>query len=185
MVVSRVEPRPIQPFHRGPLLSAARDYRPLAFRLFWFRAFRIHHLERWNDQEAPIEMHLEATQEVHFAIEGHFAMGKGETIYTENSLKYGPRDAGVPLRAGGWTPIADWGVQPSTLLNHSCGRGSPRRRIKLSAGAKLWREQWDCPGNKVRFQPEPSAGSSCPNRWPKGGYTLSGCVGACECASGD
>ena len=27
-------------------------------------------------------------------------------------------------------------------------------------------EQWDCPGNKVRFHPEQSAGSSCPNRFP-------------------
>jgi L-histidine Nalpha-methyltransferase len=67
-------------------------------------AFR--HLARWN---ARIEMHLEATEDVQFVIEGsHFAMAESETIHTENSLKYGPRDAGVLLRAGGWTPIADW-----------------------------------------------------------------------------
>jgi hypothetical protein len=35
-------------------------------------------------------------------------MVSGETIHTESSLKYGPRDARVLLRAGGWTPVADW-----------------------------------------------------------------------------
>jgi dimethylhistidine N-methyltransferase len=70
-------------------------------------AFR-HHV-RWNDAEARIEMHLEAARDVQFEVEGcRFAIAKGETIHTENSLKYGPRDASVLLRAGGWTPIADW-----------------------------------------------------------------------------
>ena len=70
-------------------------------------AFR--HLVRWNDAEARIEMHLEAARDVQFEVDGlRFAMAKGETIHTENSLKYGPRDASVLLRAGGWTPIADW-----------------------------------------------------------------------------
>jgi uncharacterized SAM-dependent methyltransferase len=54
-------------------------------------------------------MHLEATHDVYFAVDGRpFSMLKGETIHTENSIKYGPRDAGVLLRAGGWTPISDW-----------------------------------------------------------------------------
>ena len=35
-------------------------------------------------------------------------MAAGETIHTENSHKYGPRDARVLLRSGGWTPIAEW-----------------------------------------------------------------------------
>jgi len=70
-------------------------------------AFR--HVVRWNDAEARIEMHLEAARDVQFEVEGcRFAIAKGETIHTENSLKYGPRDASVLLRAGGWTPIADW-----------------------------------------------------------------------------
>jgi L-histidine Nalpha-methyltransferase len=70
-------------------------------------AFR--HLARWSDEEARIEMHLEATRDVYFAVDGRpFSMLKGETIHTENSIKYGPRDAGVLLRAGGWTPISDW-----------------------------------------------------------------------------
>ena len=70
-------------------------------------AFR--HLVRWNDAEARIEMHLGAVRDVQFEVDGlHFAMAEGETIHTENSLKYGSRDASVLLRAGGWTPIADW-----------------------------------------------------------------------------
>ena len=68
-----------------------------------------HHVARWNDAEARIEMHLEAARDVHFEVDGRrFSMAKGETIHTENSLKYGPRDALLLLRAGGWTPIADW-----------------------------------------------------------------------------
>jgi len=70
-------------------------------------AFR--HLVRWNDDEARIEMHLEAIRDVHFVVEGRdFWMRRGETIHTENSLKYGPPEACVLLRAGGWTPIAEW-----------------------------------------------------------------------------
>jgi dimethylhistidine N-methyltransferase len=78
-------------------------------------AFR--HLVRWNDPEARIEMHLEATEDLHFVVEGHrFAMARGETIHTENCLKYGPSDASVLLRAGGWTPIADW-TDPEGLFS--------------------------------------------------------------------
>ena len=70
-------------------------------------AFR--HVVKWNDAEARIEMHLEAARDVHFEIDGWpFSMASGETIHTENSLKYGPRDACVLLRAGGWIPIAEW-----------------------------------------------------------------------------
>ena len=40
-------------------------------------------------------MHLEAARDVRFAVHGQpFLIAKGETIHTENSLKYGPRDAG-------------------------------------------------------------------------------------------
>lgn len=69
-------------------------------------AFR--HLVLWNEAES-IEMHLEARREVGFQIEGRaFTMAPGETIHTENSLKYGGRDARVLLRAGGWRPIGEW-----------------------------------------------------------------------------
>ena len=67
------------------------------------------HVARWNDVEARIEMHLRANCDVHFSVDGRvFSMVRGETIYTENSFKYDTRDARVLLRAGGWTPIADW-----------------------------------------------------------------------------
>lgn len=70
-------------------------------------AFR--HKVIWNDTLARIEMHLEATRDVAFAIAGQrFAMRAGETIHTENSHKYSSRSATMLLLAGGWTPLAEW-----------------------------------------------------------------------------
>jgi dimethylhistidine N-methyltransferase len=70
-------------------------------------AFR--HRAIWNDDRARIEMHLEAVRDVLFTVEGRpFEMAAGETIHTENSHKYGARDARLLLRSGGWTPIAEW-----------------------------------------------------------------------------
>lgn len=67
------------------------------------------HRARWNDAAARVEMHLEATREVAFEVAGRlFAMAAGETIHTENSHKYGSRDARLLLRAGGWTPVEEW-----------------------------------------------------------------------------
>lgn len=70
-------------------------------------AFR--HQARWNDMLGRIEMHLVATRDVEFAIEGiGFAFRTGQSIHTENSHKYGPRGARLLLLAGGWTPLAEW-----------------------------------------------------------------------------
>ena len=70
-------------------------------------AFR--HQARWNDMLGRIEMHLVATRDVEFAIEGkRFAFRNGQSIHTENSHKYGPRGSRLLLLAGGWTPIAEW-----------------------------------------------------------------------------
>lgn len=78
-------------------------------------AFR--HRAVWNDDRSRIEMHLAATRDVDFTIEGRpFAMMAGETIHTENSHKYGPRDAKILLRAGGWTPVAEW-TDPDQLFS--------------------------------------------------------------------
>ncbi len=67
------------------------------------------HVARWNDSYARIEMHLQVTRDVTFTVEGEtFSMASGETIHTENSHKYGPRDARLLLRSGGWSPIAEW-----------------------------------------------------------------------------
>jgi L-histidine Nalpha-methyltransferase len=70
-------------------------------------AFR--HRATWNDDRARIEMHLEATRDADFTVDGRkFSIAAGETIHTENSHKYGARDARILLRAGGWTPIEMW-----------------------------------------------------------------------------
>ena len=77
-------------------------------------AFR--HVARWNDEEARIEMHLRAENDVEFEVDGHvFRVMEGETIHTENSLKYGLRDVGVLLRAGGWSPVRMW-TDPEELF---------------------------------------------------------------------
>ena len=63
------------------------------------------HRARWNDDLARIEMHLEATEAVRFAVAGReFSMTRGETIHTENSHKYDRRSAAMLLLAAGWTP---------------------------------------------------------------------------------
>jgi L-histidine N-alpha-methyltransferase len=70
-------------------------------------AFR--HEARWNDIMSRIEMHLVATRDVQFTISGKgFRFPEGSSIHTENSHKSGPRGGRVLLRAGGWTPVAEW-----------------------------------------------------------------------------
>ena len=67
------------------------------------------HRAIWNDVHARIEMHLVAACDMDFTVDGReYQMAKGETIHSENSHKYGPRDANLLLRAGGWTPVAAW-----------------------------------------------------------------------------
>jgi L-histidine N-alpha-methyltransferase len=67
------------------------------------------HRAIWNDDRARIEMHLEALRDVAFTVDGRaFEIAAGETIHTENSHKYGPRDSRLLLRGGGWTPVAEW-----------------------------------------------------------------------------
>jgi len=70
-------------------------------------AFR--HRAVWNERLSRVEMHLEALRDVEFEVAGtRFAMVAGETIHTENSHKYGERDARLLLLAGGWTPVEEW-----------------------------------------------------------------------------
>jgi dimethylhistidine N-methyltransferase len=70
-------------------------------------AFR--HEARWNEMLSRIEMHLVATRDVSFEIDGErFSFAEGSSIHTENSHKYERRGARVLLLAGGWTPIAEW-----------------------------------------------------------------------------
>jgi len=85
------------------------------------------HRAIWNDDRARIEMHLEAREDIAFTIEGRpFAMGAGETIHTENSHKYGRRDGRILLRAGGWTPIAEW-TDPEGLFAVILAEAQPAR----------------------------------------------------------
>jgi L-histidine N-alpha-methyltransferase len=70
-------------------------------------AFR--HCAIWNDKLGRIEMHLEAARDVDFTVAGMaFSMAAGETIHTENSHKYGARDARLLLKAGGWEAVEEW-----------------------------------------------------------------------------
>ena len=70
-------------------------------------AFR--HEARWMEMLGRIEMHLVATRDVAFSIDGkRFSFKAGESIHTENSHKYGPRGARLLLLGGGWTPLAEW-----------------------------------------------------------------------------
>jgi L-histidine N-alpha-methyltransferase len=67
------------------------------------------HCARWVDGPSRIEMRLVARRHLGFEVAGQrFAMAAGETIHTENSHKYGSRDARLLLRAGGWEPVAEW-----------------------------------------------------------------------------
>ena len=76
------------------------------------------HRASWNDVHARIEMHLVAACDMEFIVDGRaYAMAKGETIHSENSHKYGPRDANLLLRAGGWTPVRTWDdIDPAFAL---------------------------------------------------------------------
>lgn len=67
------------------------------------------HRAIWNDVHARVEMHLVAACDMDFTVDGHdYHMAAGETIHSENSHKYGARDANLLLRASGWTPVATW-----------------------------------------------------------------------------
>jgi dimethylhistidine N-methyltransferase len=70
---------------------------------------RFRHVARWNEVWSRIEMHLEALDNLAFAVAGcDFFMLQGETIHTENSHKYTPNQARLLLQAGGWTPTWQW-----------------------------------------------------------------------------
>lgn len=67
------------------------------------------HKAIWNDARGRIEMHLEAAHDTRFTVSGRrFAFRAGETIHTENSHKYGQRDARLLLLAAGWGVVREW-----------------------------------------------------------------------------
>jgi L-histidine Nalpha-methyltransferase len=70
-------------------------------------AFR--HRAIWNDVEGRIEMRLEAKRDILLTVDGErFGIEQGESIHTENSHKYDLRGIRLLLRAGGWSPVADY-----------------------------------------------------------------------------
>ena len=70
-------------------------------------AFR--HRAIWRVSHARIEMHLEALRDSEFTVAGKvFEMRAGDTIHTENSHKYGYRDARLLLLAAGWGVVREW-----------------------------------------------------------------------------
>ena len=70
-------------------------------------AFR--HRAKWRESHARIEMHLEALRDSEFTVAGKvFEMRAGDTIHTENSHKYGYRDARLLLLAAGWGVVREW-----------------------------------------------------------------------------
>lgn len=88
-------------------------------------AFR--HKALWNEGRSRIEMHLEALRDVLFSVDGHdFAMKAGETVHTENSHKYGERDARFMLNAGGWSVERSWS-DPEARYTLLLARGDPER----------------------------------------------------------
>ncbi|MEO8119058.1 MAG: L-histidine N(alpha)-methyltransferase [Rhodoferax sp.] len=67
------------------------------------------HRARFNAQDARIEMHLEALQDLTVRWPGaqrHF--GEGEHIHTENSCKYTPPQFEALLREAGFSRIEQW-----------------------------------------------------------------------------
>ena len=88
-------------------------------------AFR--HRADWNERLSRIEMHLETLRDVSFEVAGQrFSMRAGETIHTENSHKYGPRDGRLLLTAGGWTIVEEW-TAPGDSFALMLARADPLR----------------------------------------------------------
>jgi dimethylhistidine N-methyltransferase len=74
-----------------------------------FRVEDFRHRAIWNAPLSRVEMHLEAIRDTAFTVAGEaFEMKAGETIHTENSHKYGARDARLLLRAAGWALVEEW-----------------------------------------------------------------------------
>jgi dimethylhistidine N-methyltransferase len=85
------------------------------------------HKARWSEILGRIEMHLVASRDLTFSIDGRaFSFRKGETIHTENSHKYGPRGGRMLLLAGGWTPLHEW-VDPAGDFSVVLAEAQPDR----------------------------------------------------------
>jgi hypothetical protein len=105
------------------------------------------------------------------------------------SLKPTPRPGRVCFAIGKLTLQSSPRTEARLLWNHVAGSVFQGRYVYCASTGlhhhTYGERAWDCPGNKVRFQREQSAGFSCPNRCPKDCCTSSRCAGACACASGE
>ena len=86
------------------------------------------HRAIWNDEASRIEMHLEATSDVSFEVEGRpFAMAAGETIHTENSYKYTLDSFKELARGAGWESVKAWTDKDSLFSVHALKAGGAER----------------------------------------------------------
>lgn len=67
------------------------------------------HQARYNRLEGRIELHLVSLKQQNVHIQGFdFSFDKGETIHTENSYKYHPKEFGALAERGGFTAVKTW-----------------------------------------------------------------------------
>jgi len=76
-----------------------------------FNLARFRHQVRWNAEERRIEMHLESTGQQDVAIHAaglRITLAAGETIWTESSHKYEPREVVNMAKRTGFTCAGQW-----------------------------------------------------------------------------
>lgn len=69
------------------------------------------HQAIWNGAQSRVEMHLRSRRRQRIDIRGadlHFVMDEGESIWTESSYKYQPRDIASILERSGFSVRAQW-----------------------------------------------------------------------------
>jgi uncharacterized SAM-dependent methyltransferase len=74
-----------------------------------FHLSRFRHLSRFDRERSRIEMHLESLAAQTVTVAGRrFAFRRGETIHTESSYKWAPRDFDRMAAAAGWRHQRSW-----------------------------------------------------------------------------
>jgi L-histidine N-alpha-methyltransferase len=74
-----------------------------------FRLSAFEHRAIWDDRRGRIEMHLESLEDQLVTVGGRtFRFRQGETIHTENSYKYVPREFDAVAALAGWRLERTW-----------------------------------------------------------------------------
>jgi L-histidine Nalpha-methyltransferase len=74
-----------------------------------FRLSAFEHHAIWDDRRGRIEMHLESLEDQLVSVAGRtFRFRRGETIHTENSYKYVPREFDAVAALAGWRLERTW-----------------------------------------------------------------------------